>query len=314
MPSIQADDREEGEMSTYREIERNFWAANGLAVTERFVEAGPARTRLRVQEVGTGTPVLFVHGTGGPGAYFAPLLRELDGVRAIVIDRPGWGSSDPVEYTGSYGQLVARMLRDVLDALDIDRAHVAGASIGDLWALRLAQAEPTRVDRIVLLGGGPLTAAVKVPTFIKLLRGPVGNIIVRLPEKPNILRKQLAAFGHAASLETGRIGDTYIDWHVAMSRMTGWAKPERDMVRAIIRRDGFAPGLVLTDDELTKIDHPTLMIFGTADPTGSRDIWDRFTGTLPNGRLHLVQGGGHVVWLDDPAGVAREMKSFLGTG
>ncbi|HET9007697.1 MAG TPA: hypothetical protein VFQ04_13350, partial [Actinomycetes bacterium] len=80
----------------YRRAERAFWRSYGLAPAERFVEVGSPPVRLRVQELGSGPPVLFVHGTGGPGAYFAPLLRELQGLRCLVLDRPGWGLSAPV--------------------------------------------------------------------------------------------------------------------------------------------------------------------------------------------------------------------------
>ena len=48
----------------YRRAERAFWDSYGLAPAERFVEVGPPPARLRVQELGSGAPVLFVNGTG----------------------------------------------------------------------------------------------------------------------------------------------------------------------------------------------------------------------------------------------------------
>jgi hypothetical protein len=84
----------------YRRAERAFWETYGLAPTERVVTVGSPPVRLRVQELGSGEPVLFVNGTGGPGAYFAPLLAELPGLRCLVLDRPGWGLSAPVDFSG----------------------------------------------------------------------------------------------------------------------------------------------------------------------------------------------------------------------
>ena len=49
----------------YRRAERAFWDSYGLAAAERFVEVGSPPARLRVQELGSGAPVLFVNGTGG---------------------------------------------------------------------------------------------------------------------------------------------------------------------------------------------------------------------------------------------------------
>jgi pimeloyl-ACP methyl ester carboxylesterase len=108
-----------------RRAERAFWRSYGLAPAQRFVDAGSPAVRLRVQEVGSGEPVLFVNGTGGPGAYFAPLLAELRGFRCLVLDRPGWGLSDPVDYSrAAYRTVVAELLRD---------AWTRSASTGRAW-------------------------------------------------------------------------------------------------------------------------------------------------------------------------------------
>ncbi|HVF07567.1 MAG TPA: alpha/beta hydrolase, partial [Actinomycetota bacterium] len=150
----------------YFAAEAAMWSHYGLAPTSQTLTVGRSKSALRVQEVGTGDPILFVHGTGGSGAYLAPLVAELSGSRCLVIDRPGWAVSTPVDYSERpYADIVSEILRDTLDALEVERAHVVGASIGDLWALRFAMAEPSRVERVVLLGGGPISPAVTVPPF-----------------------------------------------------------------------------------------------------------------------------------------------------
>ena len=296
----------------YRRAEQAFWDHHGLAPVERFVTVGSPPVRLRVQELGSGPPVLFVHGTGGPGAYFAPLLRELQGFRCLVLDRPGWGLSAPVDYSGRpYRTVVAELLRQTLDALGIDRACLVGGSIGNLWALRLAQAHPERVDRLVLLGGGPLTAEIPLTRFIRLLRSPLGKVIIRLPEKPPMVAKQLAALGHTTGDEPGQVPTTFVDWRLAMTRESDWRRHERDMVRCVLDRGGFLPGIVLADAEVAGITHPTLMVYGTADPGGSVDIWRRFVGRMPRGALELVEGGGHMVWYSDPGRVGARVAQFL---
>jgi hypothetical protein len=124
----------------YRQAERAWWAHHGLQPTERFIQLASPAVRLRVLEVGSGPAVLFIHGTAGAGPVWAPLARELPGVRCLLLDRPGWGLSAPVDYASyPYKTLVVDLLTGVLDTLGVDRAHVLGGSIGTIWACGLRQ-------------------------------------------------------------------------------------------------------------------------------------------------------------------------------
>jgi len=296
----------------YVQAERAVWEHYELEPREQFVELESPRVRLRVQEVGTGDPVLFVHGTAGNGAYWAPLIRELDGFRCLLLERPGWGSSSAIDFSATpYANLTADVLRGALDALGVERAHVVGASIGDVWALRLAQKHPARVGRVALLGGGPLVADVPVPRIIRLIASPIGAIMVRLPDKPARVKSILREVGHGATLDAGGIPDTYINWRVALSNATESMRNERDMVRAIVGRRGFRSGLTFTEDELAAIGQPTLIIYGANDPSAPLAVWERVTDLLPAGQLHVVSDSGHMPWLDDPEAVASKLHNHL---
>jgi pimeloyl-ACP methyl ester carboxylesterase len=292
----------------YRQAERAWWAHHGLEPTERFIHLASPAVRLRVLEVGSGPPVLFIHGTAGAGPVWASLVRELRGVRCLLLDRPGWGLSAPVDYTSyEYKSLVVDLLTGVLDALGVDRAQLVGGSIGNDWALRLAAAHPSRVDRAVLIGGGPLLGELRVPVPIRLLTSPLGAILVRLPDKPGQLRR----LGHGASLDAGRL-DPFIQWRMALTRETDSVRHERAMARAVVSwLRGYRPGLTFTDAELAGIGQPTLWVYGTADPVGTVDTWRRVVELLPRGELQLVEGGGHVPWLDDPSQVGGHVSRFL---
>jgi pimeloyl-ACP methyl ester carboxylesterase len=298
----------------YRKAERALWDHYGLAPRERFIRLGGLESPavcVRVQEVGSGEPVLFVHGTVGPGAW-PSLVRELPGFRCIMLERPGWGLSAALDYSkGEYKTVVANVLRETLDALGLDRVHVIGGSIGNLWALRLAAQHPSRVGRIVLLGGGPLTPEVPVPGVIRLLASPIGALMVRLPDTPGRVRSILRKSGHGASLDAGRIPDVFVDWRVALGRYTGSMRHERGMVRAIVSGGTYRPGLTFEDAELAGIEQPTLHVFGTADHVGSVDTSRRMVGLLTQGELRVVDGAGHMPWLDDPGRVAADIIRFL---
>lgn len=302
--------RTDAGVQRYLESERAFWRHYGLTATDRFVKAGPERTRLRVQEVGSGEPILFVHGTGGSGAYFAPLIRELVGFRCLIIDRPGWGLSEPVDFAAhEYNKLVTQLLGDALDELGVDRLSVVGGSIGNNWVLRLAQARSSQVERIVWLGGFAM-AELGVPMPIKLMASPVGRLMVRLGEKESVMRKQLAGRGHATTVESGSM-DAFLAWRVVEAKEIHSLQHERRMVRAIRSRQGWAPEVGAEDADFGGIAQPALLVYGTNDPLGTVDFWRRKVGLMPRGEFEVVEGGGHLTWYDDPAGVGSRVQRFL---
>jgi pimeloyl-ACP methyl ester carboxylesterase len=195
--------------------------------------------------------------------------------------------------------------------MGLTRAAVVGHSIGNVWALRAAAAEPNRIGRVALFGGGPLVVKLKPPAFIKVLASPIGAVIVRLPANAGQMRGMLRQSGHAATLDAGRIPKAFIAWRVAMNRFTDSMRNERAMVRNLLGRDGWDPGLTFDDDELAAIRQPVLWTLGTSDPVGSVGMWQRVGDRLPHAELRLVEGAGHLPWLDDPAGVGDALHKFL---
>jgi pimeloyl-ACP methyl ester carboxylesterase len=267
--------------------------------------------RLRALEVGSGQPVLFVHGTIGPGAW-PMLIRELPGFRCIVLERPGWGLSDSLDFSSRpYGPLVADILRGALDALELESAHVVGGSIGNVWALRLAEQVPSRVRRTVLLGGSPLVPGAPVPGIIRLIASPLGAVMVRMPDTLKRVRSILSQSGHGPSLDSGRVPDVFVDWRVAVGDETQSMRHERDMIRTIVRGNRYDSRLTFDDAQLAAVQPPTLYVFGTADPVGNVQTWQRAVSILPRGRLNVLDDVGHMPWFDAPTRVGADVRLFL---
>lgn len=305
--------QEDARTARYREAERAVWAHYGLSPTEQFVQVGSPPARIRVVEVGAGAPLLVAHGTFGNGPAFAPLIRELPIRRWLIVDRPGWGFSSPLDYSAdTFARTIADLQRDVLDALGIDQVDTVGHSIGDVFALRLAQLHPERVQRVVLLGAGPLVAEAHPPPLIRRLASPVGRVMLALIKQRRITEQMVRGSGHGPSIDDGRIPSVLIDWRRAVNRDTAAMLHERAMVRAVLGPHGWRPGLTLSDADLAGIPHETLMLYGSRDSVGTPSVWRRMTDTMPNARLNIHEGAGHMLWLDDPTRVAAELREFLG--
>jgi pimeloyl-ACP methyl ester carboxylesterase len=297
----------------YRRAERAVWSHYGLEPSEQFIEIASPAVRLRIQEVGSGEPIVFVHGGLWPAVALASLVREMQGYRCILLDRPGCGLSSPVDWRKHELRTVApKLMGGVVDALGLERTHVIGHSIGGVWALRLAQDHASRVGKIGILGASPVLAEMPRPGFFRILASPIGALITRLPQNQDRARSMLRQDGHGPSLDAGRIPDVFFDWHVALIRNTETMRNERAMIRdAVIGEGGWRPGLPFEPAELAAIRQPLLYVIGTADPEGSVDYAESVVGMLPNAELSVLPDGGHMLWLDDAAHVGNAIRTFL---
>ena len=114
--------------------------------------ANTPRGVIHYAQAGAGTPLLLLHAT--PGSYrafrqLAPLLAQ--DFHTIAPDTPGYGNSDPLQGDVSIEAMAGSMV-DLLDTLELPRAHVLGLHTGNKIAAAMAARWPDRVDRVVLAG------------------------------------------------------------------------------------------------------------------------------------------------------------------
>ncbi|MGH2445540.1 MAG: alpha/beta fold hydrolase [Candidatus Limnocylindria bacterium] len=302
----------------FRRAERALWDHYELQPSERFIDLAAPEARIRVQEVGAGPPILLVHGSGPPGAgsVWAPLVRELEGYRCLMPDLPGAGLSSAVSYAATPPwRVLPDALIGVLDALGLQTVNVIGWSIGGVWSMRLAQRHASRVERIAIMGWSPLLTGFRIPRVIRLQGTPIGALMERLPVNDAAVRSLLRRMvGHGASLDAGRIPDELIGWIVALMRETDTPRNDRLLAGSAIGWDGPRPGLTFEPEELAAIGQPALYVAGTDDWDRILELARRVVDLLPSARLHTVRDGGHVPWLDDPAGIGAELRAFLSDG
>jgi 3-oxoadipate enol-lactonase len=109
---------------------------------------------LAVEESGEGTPVVLLHGLTATHRYVVMGSRVLEraGHRVISYDARAHGASSPAGSAGDYGYAsLVDDLGSVLDWLDVERAVLAGASMGAHTLLSYALAEPERVGGLVVI-------------------------------------------------------------------------------------------------------------------------------------------------------------------
>jgi 2-hydroxy-6-oxonona-2,4-dienedioate hydrolase len=111
---------------------------------------------IQVNEAGEGHPVLLIHGTG-PGATgwsnFAPNIGPLsEQFRVVAVTMPGWGESNPQGVDSGFDQ--GEAVKQLMDALDIERAAIVGNSMGGGVGMIMTARWPERVSHLITMGSG----------------------------------------------------------------------------------------------------------------------------------------------------------------
>ena len=109
---------------------------------------------LRYRDLGSGTPVVLIHGYTAALESMADIARALpDGYRQVALDVRGFGRSSKFADASHFGQLMVDDVVRLMDHLNIQRAHVIGHSMGALIAANVAARHPTRVASATMVAG-----------------------------------------------------------------------------------------------------------------------------------------------------------------
>lgn len=249
---------------------------------------------LSVEVRGDGPALLFLHGFPLDRTIFRHQVATLAGWRRIAPDLRGMGASDAPEGGYSMAAYADDMAR-LLDRLGVQRAVVAGLSLGGYVVFELLRRHRSRVAGLVLCD---TKAAADTPEGRQgrddmiALAGRAGAAAVA----ERMLPKLLGRSTHGAQpLLVGEVR--------AMIQRT----PVAGIVgalRAMKERPDSTP--LLAD-----IDVPTLVISGDEDELIPAAAARELAGAVPGATLTLIRGAGHVPTLEEPTAVSRVVAEFL---
>ena len=301
--------------SAYRAAEARLWDVHGARPVEYRTHGRRTGAHVRLQEVGAGPPVVFLHGANTSGSSWIALAARLSAFRCLIVDRPGTGLSAPLE--GSFDRSTIERLGDdlvvdVLDALELPTAHLVATSLGGFLALRAAAAHPERVDRMVQFSwpvGAPTTW---VPLAMRVAAVPfLGALMARLPATERSVRLTFRQIGHGPSLADGRITQADLDTYLALLRHTATLREDQRMARSLASPvRGLGPA-ALTPDLLARVAAPTHFIWGGRDPFGGPETARAVAAALPAATLEVLPDAGHAPWLDDLEHCVSAVRGFL---
>jgi pimeloyl-ACP methyl ester carboxylesterase len=280
----------------------------GSSARSRFVEVAPGR-RVHAIEAGGGEPLVLLHGSGPTALQFLPLLDRLTDVRAIAVDRPGFGLSDPSKQpTAAYRDAAVDTLTEILDGLELPETALLGNSTGGIWALWFALAHPDRVRRLVLLGAQPLLPGTHVPSPMLAVATPTDGPPPQMPPPSReTVVQSMGIFGEAETIVNY---PDQIEAMIVVGQDTLTAGTRLAELRALISPTGWQPAMAVRPEELQDLSVPTLLIWGDHDPLGGADAARTTAASIPHAQLELLSAG-HAPWLGHPDRVGTLVRDFV---
>lgn len=262
-------------------------------------------------ELGSGDPILLIHGGAGEAGHWLPLMGILaESHRVIAVDAPGHGLADPCAFSGDLYALGARFIGEVLTALGISRAIVGGNSMGGLYAVGFAQAHPERVAQLLLIGA-PAGTTRRAPLPLRLLRWPWTRPLAAKVMRNRDTASVRARLGRLLVAHPDRLNEALV---ASFAATTARNVPSiiRFVSRAIGLRGRTRDGTMLAP-HWAGLRVPVTFIWGDQDRADGPEAGERIVRGLTGSALIRVPGAGHQPALDDPAAVARAIRTAAGT-
>ncbi len=259
--------------------------------------------RIAYRMSGRGPAVLLLHCTGGSSGQWKQAFQALSPDHQVVaVDLHGHGDSDP--WPGQRALTLADEAAAAVAALDsiAGPVHVVGHSYGGAVALKLALTFPERVKSLTLIE----------PVSFHLLR--------ERGEQDRALFMEIGRIGLAVSRAAGNG-----DYHAGLARFVDyWNQPGAWAALPPVRQAQLTRQIgtvalnfwaTMTDPmvarDLAAITAPTQVLSGEASTRVARRIAQLVAVSIPNARLHCIEGAGHMLPLTHPESAQRAIRVLV---
>ena len=272
--------------------------------TSRFVTAGGLTWH--VQEMGDGPPLVLLHGTGAATHSWRGLMPLLaQGHRVIAMDLPGHGFTRGRPTGGLTLPSMAKAVATLLKMLDVEPTQIIGHSAGAAIALRMVR-DGVAAQQVVGLG----PALMPFPGVFAPLLQTLARALVLNPLVPRLFAATTRGAGDTERFLSRSTG-SHIDAEglACYAKLIGNSHHCRGALEMMAGWD--LPGL---QRDLPVITVPVLLIHGERDSAVPTSAVEKARKLLPNARLTLLAGLGHLAHEEQPGLIAEAIGMFAPVG
>lgn len=262
------------------------------------VDAGPREA---------GRSLLVLHGFPTSSHDFHRALPALCREhRVLLLDFPGFGLSDkPIDYSYSLleqAEVVAMLLRHLAVHRCQIIAHDMGTSIAcELLARRERGLLPFEIESLVLMNGSVHIELAQLTPSQRLLRSALAPLLVKASSRRLFAMQMRRILGK-------QLDDEALDDMWCQMQHKDGVRRLPETIHYIDERHRFWNRWV---GALTRLDLPTLVLWGPEDSVAVMEIGERLAQEIPSARLERLEGLGHYPQLEDPERTAEAIVRFV---
>ena len=268
-----------------------------FGLEDAWVETAPGELT-HYHELGEGTPVVFLHGSGSGVSAAANWWLNLPELskhcRTIAVDLLGFGQTiEAPDSEFGIKAWVEHVVR-ILDALGIEKTWLVGNSLGGWVAFQFAIDHPERLAGIISMGtgGAPRTKALASHAKPKMTPDGIRQALLDFVVDPSLVSEELVNSRYAAASREGAT----------------------ERFRAVVAaRDIDRETLPLDMDVLSKLDIPVLLIHGREDKVIPMSRSLQLLDVIPHADLHLFSQCGHWSQVERAEDFNKVVASYLST-
>lgn len=259
--------------------------------------------KLYYEETGTGTPIVFAHEFAGDFRSWEPQVRHFSRrYRCITYNARGYPPSDvPADVERYSQQRVRDDVRSVLDALDLQRAHIVGLSMGGFASLHFGMAYSPRALSLVVAGCGYGAHPSQYAQFQEQARALAKTMV------EEGMAKVAATYGHGPARMQLKARDPrgFADFIRNFSEHSA-----QGSANTMLGYQARRPSLYDLTAEMARITAPVLIVAGDEDDA-TLEPSVLMKRTIPTAGLVVLPKSGHVLNLEDPALFNRLLEDFF---
>lgn len=285
-----------------------------LGAEVRYYDAGGVRTRCI--RAGSGPALIFLHGGGGHAEAFARNVVPLSEHFTVVsLDYLGFGLTDKPASLPKRDDYVRHLL-DFMDAAGIDKAHLAGESLGGWVALWTAILAPDRVGKLVDICGARLEVETSQESRDHVAQGlgqlrALTKVVADDPSRENVRRRMEWLFHDPSASLTDELVELrwklYQGEQVAHLQKTATSDDHKTSTGGVFSEDGTD----LDPDTLSRITQPTLFLWTSHNPSTTAETARNAAAYVSDAEFVLLEDCGHWPQWEAPARFNAVVEEFL---